>query len=210
MKRSFIYILVILATIGLVLGKYYMQKDLENVPTELTELDSGKFINSEEEQKEITGVDNAKSTFTITNKENDTYKTEYNYVLKINEISGSYRYSKNGEESYLIFDATGTAKFTLVANDTMVIYDIPLNSTYHLEQSSNKKYKTKIGDEVTTISEGSTFVDTNITFNNINVGSKQYTPDTVDNIKIIITLLSISVAILFVLSKLKITKFTTE
>ncbi len=210
MKRSFIYVLVIFTAIGLVLGKYFIQKDLENVPIDINGLDNTKHIEEQEGEKEITGVDNVNSTFTITNKENDTYKTEYNYVLKINEISGSYKIKKNKVESYLIFDASGTAKFTLTANDVLTIYDIPVNSTYRLEQSTNKKYKTKIGDEVTNISEGTTFVDTNIVFNNINVSSKQYTPDTKDEIKIILGILALSIATLFALSKLKITKFTTE
>jgi hypothetical protein len=210
MKRSFIYVLVIFTAIGLVLGKYFIQKDLENVPMDISELDNTKHIEELEGEKEITGVDSVNSTFTITNKENDTYKTEYNYVLKINEISGTYKIKKNKEESYLIFDASGTAKFTLTANDVLIIYDIPVNSTYRLEQSTNKKYKTKIGDEVTNISEGTTFVDTNIVFNNINVSSKQYTPDTKDEIKIILGILALSIATLFALSKLKITKFTTE
>lgn len=210
MKRSFIYVLVIFTAIGLVLGKYFIQKDLENVPMDINGLDNTKHIEEQEGEEEITGVDNVNSTFTITNKENDTYKTEYNYVLKINEISGSYKIKKNKEESYLIFDASGTAKFTLRANDVLTIYGIPINSTYRLEQSANKNYKTKIGDEVTTISEGTTFVDTNIVFNNINVSSKQYTPDTKDEIKIILGILALSIATLFALSKLKITKFTTE
>ncbi len=210
MKRSFIYVLVIFTAIGLVLGKYFIQKDLENVPMDISELDNTKHIEELEGEKEITGVDSVNSTFTITNKENDTYKTEYNYVLKINEISGTYKIKKNKEESYLIFDASGTAKFTLTANDVLIIYDIPVNSTYRLEQSTNKKYKTKIGDEVTNISEGTTFVETNIVFNNINVSSKQYTPDTKDEIKIILGILALSIATLFALSKLKITKFTTE
>ncbi len=210
MKRSFIYVLVIFTAIGLVLGKYFIQKDLENVPMDISELDNTKHIEELEGEKEITGVDSVNSTFTITNKENDTYKTEYNYVLKINEISGTYKIKKNKEESYLIFDASGTAKFTLTANDVLIIYDIPVNSTYRLEQSTNKKYKTKIGDEVTNISEGTTFVDTNIVFNNINVSSKQYTPETKDEIKIILGILALSIATLFALSKLKITKFTTE
>ena len=210
MKRSFIYVLVIFTAIGLVLGKYFIQKDLENVPMDISELDNTKHIEELEGEKEITGVDSVNSTFTITNKENDTYKTEYNYVLKINEISGTYKIKKNKEESYLIFDASGTAKFTLTANDVLIIYDIPVNSTYRLEQSTNKKYKTKIGDEVTNISEGTTFVETNIVFNNINISSKQYTPETKDEIKIILGILALSIATLFALSKLKITKFTTE
>ena len=213
MKRSFIYVLVIFATIGLVLGKYFIQKDLENVPEDISNMDSSKLIEGLEELddiNEITGVDGVNSTFTIINKENDTYKTEYEYVLRINEISGSYKYKKGKEESYLIFDASGTAKFNLTANETIIIYDIPVNSTYKLEQSANKKYKTKIGDTVTNVSEGSTFVETKITFNNINVGSKQYTPETKDEIKIVLGLLAISIAVLFSLSKLKITKFTTE
>ena len=72
MKRSFIYVLVIFTAIGLVLGKYFIQKDLENVPMDISELDNTKHIEELEGEKEITGVDSVNSTFTITNKENDT------------------------------------------------------------------------------------------------------------------------------------------
>ncbi|MBR4694404.1 MAG: hypothetical protein IKP07_06275 [Bacilli bacterium] len=212
MKRSFIYILVIVLTIGFVLSKYYIQNDLENVPIEaIEEFESGKYIQDDLDTfKEIIDSESIKSSLTIENKQNDTEKVKYDYVLKVSETKGSYLYKIGDDESYLIFDATGTAKFNLFSNETITIYNLPLDSTYKVEQVENSKYKTKVGDETTLVGEGNIFIDSKVTFNNISISSKEYTPDTADGIKLIMMLLIIASLSIMFLTRLKVQRFTTE
>ena len=64
MKRSFIYILVIVLTIGFVLSKYFIQRDLENVPLDaIQEFESGKYIQDDLDTfKEIIDSESIKSS----------------------------------------------------------------------------------------------------------------------------------------------------
>ncbi len=208
MKRSFIYILVVVATIGFVLAKYYLEQDLANVPADF-DYNTGKYIeeNPDGSFKEIMDSEATPATMVIQNKENDTNKTKYDYVLKISDISGSYKCKKNNEEFYIIFDATGKTTFSLLANETMTIYNVPLEANYSLEQLENKNYKTKIGDKETNISEGTIFEDNTIVFNNINKSSKQYSPDTKDGIKIMFYTLCLSFMIMIILLRLKVERY---
>ena len=212
MKRSFIYILVIVLTIGFVLSKYYIQKDLENVPIEAIEqFEGGKYIQDDLDTfKEIVDSESIKSSLTIENKQNDTTKVKYDYVIKVGETTGSYLYKIGDEESYLIFDATGTAKFNLFSNETITIYGLPLDSAYKVEQAANSSYKTKVGDETSLVGEGNIFVDSKVTFTNISKTSKECTPDTADSIKIIMLLLIIASITIMLLTRLKVERFTTE
>lgn len=208
MNRNFIYIIVVIATIGFVFGEDYLRKDLENVGDDILNLDTGKMIEEVPvDYKELKDSEAIRTTLEIKNKENDTNKTVYNYVLHIDDIKGSYKTKKGNKEYYTIFDATGTAKIELLANESIMIYDVPLGSPFTLEQLENKDYITKVNDKDVLKVEGTLFTENKVTFENINKTAKQYTPNTVDNIKVSIIILMISITTYLILSKIKIKKF---
>ena len=163
MQRKYIYILVILITIILNVSDYYYQENMEKeenpnqIADEFNDYNSATIL----------------SPLTITNIQNDNNTQEYTYKLKINEVRGAYRYTKNGEENYMLFAANGEASITLKSNESVTIYDLPNDTNYVITQQLNNKYKTYINSVEMNVIEGVITIENNITFNNIAI---EFTP----------------------------------
>ena len=97
MKRSYIYLIVILLTVTLVSADYIIGKDLS------------KIMPLDEQYRSIESIDpttkdaNAVAPITIKNEQNSDKVYIYEYTLKVDNVKGAYRYTYNEEESYLIF-----------------------------------------------------------------------------------------------------------
>lgn len=99
----------------------------------------------------------------IKNYQNDNKVLEYTYKIKINGISGAYKYKYKDKESYMVFTANGESQFILESNESIIIYDLPDNAEYEIEQTNNvsdtyttkidKEYKTKVTGNITATSE---------------------------------------------------------
>jgi len=160
MKRSYIYVIVVLLTITLVSADYIIGKDLQNImPLDVTyhNLD-GDYV------KEAGVVGN----ITITNEQNTNQELTYKYTIKINGLAGAYRCKFNDEEKYLIFAANGEADFELKANKSVTIYDVPVDLTYTIrQQTESQDFTLTTNNQNTNVATGETSDNSTITFKNV-------------------------------------------
>lgn len=203
MNRKYIYILVIILTIVLVVYNQYIGLSAEQNAVELDNLP-----NIEETQKNT----EVKYNLTIKNSQNDENDLIYSYKITIPTISGAYKYSKNNEESYLIFTANGAAELTLNSNDTLVLYDLPDGTNYKVEQITDvtDKYTTRIGEEQTTIIEGTISETNTIEFTNETIIQKEpvkKNPFTSDNHYLVLFVCLYAIILVLIATKLKIKRF---
>ena len=171
MDRKFIYMIVILLSITLVIADYYMNRSLESV----------EYLNLIDEENVSNGlsVDDTNLeayleeatplvTLTITNKQSDNNKLEYEYTIKIDTVSGAHKYIKaDGTDDYQVFAANGETIMTLKSNETITFTDIPVNSNYTITQKEVGNYKVYINDAETSTITGVISKDSSITFNNV-------------------------------------------
>ncbi len=159
MKRSYIYIIVILLTITLVSADFIIGKDLQQI----VPLDDTYHTIDDNYVKEASVV----GSITIKNEQNSDEKITYEYTIKINGLAGAYRYKYNNIESYLIFAANGEANFRLKSNESIIIYDIPVNLDYVIkQQTENSKYTVKVNDNESNTITGEIDESNSIVFNN--------------------------------------------
>ena len=160
MKRSYIYMIVVLLTITLVSSDYIISKDLQNIiPLD----EKYRTVENADATKEA----NVLTTITIKNEQNTDKNIVYKYNIEIPEISGAYRYKYNNKEGYIVFTADGKTNFELNSNESIVIYDVPVDTEYTITQeTTNEEYVTKVGQSETTTYKAKTTNDNNVTFNN--------------------------------------------
>ena len=168
MSRKFIYLVVIITTIGLVLYSDYHQKEIIN-----------NSLSNKDENSEIVITDSYNSleipsSLTIKNFQNDDEEIIYTYQLSLSDISGAYLYEYNDKENYLVFSANGQAQITLKSNESITIYDLPNNTNYKITQVNDlsNKYTTTANNENKTSLEGTISYDTTITFENKTIVDK--------------------------------------
>lgn len=104
----------------------------------------------------------------IRNYQNDNKVIEYTYKIKIKDISGAYKYKYKDKESYMVFTANGESQFVLDSNESIIIYDLPENVEYEIEQTTNvsDNYTTKVDKEYKTIIKGNVTASSQVAFDN--------------------------------------------
>lgn len=104
----------------------------------------------------------------IRNYQNDNKVIEYTYKIKIKDISGAYKYKYKDKESYMVFTANGESQFILDSNESIIIYDLPENAEYEIEQTTNvsDNYTTKVDKEYKTIIKGNVTASSQVAFDN--------------------------------------------
>lgn len=104
----------------------------------------------------------------IRNYQNDNKVIEYTYKIKIKDISGAYKYKYKDKESYMVFTANGESQFVLDSNESIIIYDLPENVEYEIEQTTNvsDNYTTKVDKEYKTITKGNVTASSQVAFDN--------------------------------------------
>lgn len=150
----------------------------------------------------------SKTNIEIKNIQKDNEDVTYTYNVIIRDVVGATRYSIDGKESYTVFSSKGETTLTLKANQTLIIYDIPYNTYYSIEQVSNNKYVTSVNNKNQNIIEGVTVQSNIITFNNTSkVVSAN--PNTADYsiIYIVSAILSI-IAFILLIKTVKVKRFT--
>ncbi len=161
MKRSYVYLIVVLLTISLVCADFIIGKDLKKIiPLD----DTYRTL-----EGDVPGTKEAAvyTSLTIQNEQSSDEKITYNYTIHIKDVSGAVRSSYNGNEKYTVFSANGEAKFQLKSNESIVFYEVPVGSYYKVTQvTNNNKYNVKVGSNLTRVYESVIEEDTNITFNN--------------------------------------------
>lgn len=159
MKRSYIYLIVVLLTISLVSADFIISKDLKRI----IPLDDNYRTIEGDSVKEAAVY----TALTIKNEQSSDEKITYEYSIKVEDVSGAIRSSINGQEKYVVFSANGEAKFQLKSNESIAFYEIPVGSNYKVTQlTTNNKYTVKVGSNTTKTYESVVNEDTSITFNN--------------------------------------------
>lgn len=104
----------------------------------------------------------------IRNYQNDNKVIEYTYKIKIKDVSGAYKYKYKDKESYMVFTANGESQFVLDSNESIIIYDLPENVEYEIEQTTNvsDNYTTKVDKEYKTIIKGNVTASSQVAFDN--------------------------------------------
>lgn len=206
MSRKIVYIVVFITTIALVVYNDYQQNSTLNDAldsNETRELNITESYNSSE----------LPTSLTIQNYQNDEEEITYTYTLKINDIEGAYRYKYNDKESYLVFSAKGESQITLKSNESLTIYDLPVNTNYLIEQINDVSdtYTTTTNNENKTSNEGTISYETIVTFDNKTILSKEEpseNPFTSSKpITIFVIMCFISLVIYTIIHKIKITRF---
>lgn len=206
MSRKIVYIVVFITTIALVVYNDYQQNSTLNDAldsNETRELNIAESYNSSE----------LPTSLTIQNYQNDEEEITYTYTLKINDIEGAYRYKYNDKESYLVFSAKGESQITLKSNESLTIYDLPVNTNYLIEQINDVSdtYTTTTNNENKTSNEGTISYETIVTFDNKTILSKEEpskNPFTSSKpITIFVIMCFISLVIYTIIHKIKITRF---
>lgn len=139
------------------------------ITTTHVELDHRETINLETQNNLEEIVEEEKFyPLEIKNFQNDTKKIEYSYKIKIDGISGAYKYRYKSKESYLVFTANGEATFKLESNESIIIFDLPEHIEYEVEQLTNVSdtYTTKINDEYKTKVVGNITATSEVAFDN--------------------------------------------
>lgn len=146
LKRSHIYILVFFFTISLCIAKLHIELDnTTKAPDMNAQMNYSEKVEDYDDYNEIEVL----YPLEIRNYQNDNTSLEYKYKLKIEGVSGAYKYKYKGKENYLVFTANGEAEIVLESNESIIIYDIPDNSSYEIEQVTDvsNKYVTKIDNK---------------------------------------------------------------
>ena len=143
----------------------------------------------------------------IKNIQDDTREFNYTYVINIEDLVGAVKYSINGNMEYTVFNAKGEASIIMTSNDTLVLYDIPIDRSISVVQTTNENYKVYIDGNNTNKFSGVTGSINDIEFNN-NSNSNVKNPNTIDRVFNYV-ILAISLLILIIsLSQVKVKKFT--
>jgi len=206
-NRKHIYILIIFFTIGICITR--QQLELDNT-TPLPNMDSQNKIEEYDEYNEL----EITYPLEIRNYQNDNNSFEYTYKLKIKGISGTYKYKYKDRENYMVFTANGEAKIVLDSNESIIIYDIPDNYEYEIEQITDvsDKYTTKIDNEKSnkvtgTITSNSMVAFDNETKKEIVSPEKEENPYTVDKHYLIILMSTLALMLIILARAVKIKRF---
>lgn len=131
----------------------------------------------------------------------------YDYKIKIDGVVGSVKYKYGDKESYLVFDSTNEAKFTLNSNEEFIIYDIALNKNYTITQSTKSEYKTVNSGDSTNVFNGVVGEENVIEFKNTS-SLVTTNPNTASGNMMILVLVDVLVLIgLVVLKKTKVQRY---
>ena len=170
MKRSYIYIIVVLLTISLVTADYIIGKDLKKIiPLDETY----RTIEDDDLVKEATVPTN----LTIKNEQNTDDSITYKYSIKVKNLAGAYRYTINNKESYMVFTANGEGTFELKSNESIIIYGLPVDSEYTIIQLNiPANYTTKVNQTEQSSYTGTLKEGESVTFNNSTVHEKPQKP----------------------------------
>ena len=160
-------------------------------------------VNLSQKQAGPTGV---VSNLTIKNVQNTSDAITYTYNIKLDGLQGSYRYTLNGVESYMVLNAVGSSSIEVNSNQTLIIYDIPVNTTYTIEQNRPANYKTIVDNVETTMAQGTTVNGSTITFNN-ETTVVDSNPVTSDKINIVAIILFLAAATSIVLKNIKVKRY---
>lgn len=165
LKRSHIYILVFFFTISLCIAKQHIELDnTTKAPDMNAQLNYSEKVEDYDDYNEVEIL----YPLEIRNYQNDNTSLEYKYKVKIEGISGAYKYKYKDKENYLVFTANGEAEIVLESNESIIIYDIPDNSSYEIEQITDvsNKYVTKIDNKENNKTTGTVSSTSLVEFNN--------------------------------------------
>ena len=200
MPRKTVYFLVVILTLVLAISDQYITKDLENVPK--SEKTEERVLKDNDSLDDAYKAAQVVAPLTIKNYQNDNRDVSYLYNIKVENLEGAYRYTIGDVEKYIVFAANGEASFYLKSNETITIYDIPVDLKYTVKQETilDGIYTIKTNNVDTDTAKGTITLDNNIIFNNetvINEETNKNNPTTADlTVKIIILLLLTIIAFL--------------
>lgn len=159
-ERKYIYIITIFLTIFISITTGHVELDHRQTKN----LNAQNKIEQYDELKEL----EIHYPLEIKNYQNDNKKIKYTYKIKINNISGAYKYKYKDKESYMVFTANGESQFTLDSNESIIIYDLPENAEYEVEQLTNvsENYTTTIDEEYKTNTTGIITANKKVEFDN--------------------------------------------
>ncbi|MBQ4031478.1 MAG: hypothetical protein II625_06960 [Bacilli bacterium] len=177
MKRSYIYLIVVLLTVSLVSADYIIGKDLK------------KIIPLDETYRTVADDDLVKEakvtgSLTIKNEQNTDENITYKYSIKVKDLAGACRFTYNNKDSYMIFTANGEATFELKSNESIVIHELPVDSEYTVIQlTTNQKYTIKVNQVEQSSYSGVITEGDSITFNNASIHEEPKKPTKEDKPK---------------------------
>lgn len=159
-----------------------------------------------EVSKTFKAVNGNVTSIVIKNVQNDIEQKSYSYKIRLADTVGAVKYSINGIENYLVFDAKGEAIVNLSSNQTLTLFDVAVGKSYSIEQNKLDNYETVVNGVATNVASGVTAVGTSITFTNNN-STVSKNPETVDTIGYVAIILGSLIVFVVLLKKLKIKRY---
>ena len=151
----------------------------------------------------------------IRNYQNDNNSLKYTYKLKIEGVAGTYKYKYKDKEDYMVFTANGEAEIILESNESIIIYDMPDNSSYEIEQlnTASDKYVTKVDDRINNKVSGNVTSNSLVEFDNQTIkaieapGEEQENPYTKDKHYLIVLMATLAFMLIITAKALSIKRF---
>lgn len=209
-KKTYLAFLLFLLILTITLSGLLINKTLKNKSTDNIRYMKTTINNTSEDKLAMAQVKKANITITNTQSEETPVILTYTYKIKIENVTGSFKYKQNEVEKSLVFNQNNEATFTLNSNDEIIIYDIPTNNNYTIEQSTNKEYRTINSGDSTNIYNGIVKEENNIEFKNISSIVTTNPNTTSSNIINLVLLDTLILLVLIFLKKTKIQRYETN
>ena len=182
MKKKVIIVLLFVLSLLCVSG----HKKGEIVVNNITKLDGNNTVN-----------------LTIKNTQDGSEVLTYVYLVKLSNVMGTYFTSG---DNIVTFDSTGSAKINLNSNESITIYDLPVNETFSVSQEKKDGYSLTVNNLNNSSIDGILSSNQMVEFKNSN-SSVKTNPRTADNIHMIGIIFIGAMAGLAVLSMRKVRRF---
>ena len=179
MKKKVIIVLLFVLSLLCVSG----HKKGEIVVNNITKLDGNNTVN-----------------LTIKNTQDGSEVLTYVYRIKLSNVMGTYFTSGDS------IDSTGSAKINLNSNESITIYDLPVNETFSVSQEKKDGYSLTVNNLNNSSIDGILSSNQMVEFKNSN-SSVKTNPRTADNIHMIGIIFIGAIAGLAVLSMRKVRRF---
>ena len=158
----------------------------------------------------ISNNDDKLAMVTLKNSNIKIVILEYEYKIKIDGMVGKIKGKYKNNDQEIVFNENNEAIINIKSNEEFILYDIPVNTKYTIEQNLIHNYKTLSSGESTNIFNGTVKDENIVEFKNIS-SIVVTNPNTADSNVIVFILCDILVFMAFiVLKKTKVQRYETQ
>ena len=208
-KTTYLAFLLFLLVLTFVLSGLLVNKILKNEASNDVRYLKTTISNNDDKLAMVT-LKNSNIKIVNIQSEETPVILEYEYKIKIDGIVGKIKCKYKNNDQELVFNENNEAIVNIKSNEEFILYDIPVNTKYTIEQNLIHNYKTLSSGESTNIFNGTVKDENIVEFKNIS-SIVVTNPNTADNNVIVFILCDILVFMTFiVLKKTKVQRYETQ